>query len=55
MKRLAPFLLLSSAVFAQAPPLVELIDLARQGPAAPGLKDHIVKTLGPKALWLRFA
>jgi enterochelin esterase family protein len=48
MKRLAPFLLLSSAVFAQAPPLVELIDLARQGPAAPGLKDHIVKTLGPK-------
>ena len=40
------FLLVSSAAIAQAPPLAELIDLARQGPAAPGLKDRITKTLG---------
>jgi enterochelin esterase family protein len=48
MKKLVPFLLLSSVAFAQAPPLAELIDLARQGPAAPGLKDSITKTLGAK-------
>ena len=54
MKKLVLFLLTSSAAFAQAPPLEELISLARQGPAAPGLKDRITKTLsarGGNAVW----
>ena len=54
MKKLALFLLASSAAFAQTPPLQELIGIARQGPAAPGLKDHITKTLsarGGNAVW----
>jgi enterochelin esterase family protein len=54
MKKLVLFLLTSSAAFAQAPPLEELISLARQGPAAPGLKDRITKTLSPRggnAIW----
>jgi enterochelin esterase-like enzyme len=54
MKKLVLFLLTSSALLAQAPPLEELIALARQGPAAPGLKDRIVKALsarGGNAVW----
>ncbi len=54
MKKFAMFLLASSAVFAQTPPLEELIGIARQGPAAPGLKDRIAKTLsarGGTAVW----
>jgi enterochelin esterase family protein len=34
------------ALQAQAPPIQQLIDIARSGPSAPGLKDQIVKTLG---------
>jgi enterochelin esterase family protein len=48
MKKFVLLLLVSSVAIAQAPPLAELIDLARQGPAAPGLKDRITKTLGAK-------
>jgi enterochelin esterase-like enzyme len=47
-------LLLAGAVFAQTSPLAELIALARQGPAAPGLPDRITKTLsarGGTAIW----
>jgi enterochelin esterase-like enzyme len=54
MKKLVLFLLTSTAALAQAPPLEELIALARQGPAAPGLKDRITKTLsarGGNAVW----
>ena len=54
MKKLVLFLFTSSALLAQAPPLEELISLARQGPAAPGLKDRITKTLsarGGNAVW----
>src|SRR5450759_4255543 len=54
MKKLLLFLLASSAALAQTPPLAELIDLARQGPAAPGLKDRVTKTLGARggnAVW----
>src|SRR5436305_12636561 len=54
MKKLALFLLASSAFYAQTPPLQELIAIARQGAAAPGLKDCITKTLsahGGTALW----
>src|SRR5260370_24265704 len=54
MKKLVLFLLTSSAVLAKAPPLEELIALARQGPPAPGLKDRITKTLsarGGNAVW----
>ena len=54
MKKLGLFLLVSSAALAQAPPLEELISLARQGPAAPGLKDRIATTLsarGGNAVW----
>src|SRR5512140_3855452 len=54
MNRLVLFLLSSSAVFAQASPLAELIDLARQGPSAPGLQDRITTTLsarGGNAVW----
>lgn len=46
MKILAPLLLVSSAIFAQSQSLPELIDAARQGPASPGLKDRITRTLG---------
>ena len=48
MKKLALFLLTSSAAFAQTSPLAELLALARQGPAAPGLKDGIAKTLSAR-------
>ena len=57
MKKLVLFLLATfatSAAFAQTSPFAELIDLARQGPTAPGLKDRIVKTLtarGSNAVW----
>jgi enterochelin esterase-like enzyme len=54
MKRFLPLLLLASAVFAQTPPLEELIAAARGGPTAAGLKDRITKTLsarGGTAVW----
>jgi enterochelin esterase-like enzyme len=54
MKKIALFLLASSACYAQTPPLEELIESARQGAAAPGLKERIVKTLsarGGNAVW----
>ena len=54
MNKLALFLLASSVAFAQTSPLEELIGLARQGPAAPGLQDRIAKTLSPRggtAVW----
>src|SRR5580692_12477282 len=54
MKKFALFLLASSAAFAQTSPLEELIGIARQGPAAPGLQDRITKTLsarGGTAVW----
>jgi enterochelin esterase family protein len=53
MKRAALFFVACTAVFAQAP-LEELIDAARMGPGAPGLKDKISKTLSPRggvAVW----
>src|SRR5580693_6998117 len=54
MKKFALLLIASSAAFAQTSPLEELIGLARQGPAAPGLQDRITKTLsqrGGTAVW----
>src|ERR1035441_3837144 len=54
MKKLVLLLLTSSAALAQTSPLAELIALARHGPAAPGLKDGIAKTLsarGGNAVW----
>jgi enterochelin esterase-like enzyme len=54
MKKFALFLLASSAALAQTSPLEELIGLARQGAAAPGLQDRITKTLTPRggtAVW----
>jgi len=54
MKKFALFLLASSAAFAQTSPLEELIGIARQGPAAPGLQDRITKILsarGGTAVW----
>ncbi len=54
MKIVFFFLLVSSADLAQTPSLEELIGIARQGPAAPGLKDHITKALSPRggvAVW----
>ena len=54
MKKFGLFLLASSAAFAQTSPLEELIGIARQGPAAPGLQDRITKTLsarGGTAVW----
>jgi hypothetical protein len=51
---MALFLLASSAFYAQTPALEELIETARQGAAAPGLKDRISKTLSAKggtAVW----
>ena len=53
MKRLA-VLLLSASAFAQIPPLEGLIEAARMGPGAPGLKEQITKTLSPRggvAIW----
>ena len=54
MKKLALFLLATSAFYAQTPPWEDLIEAARQGPSAPGLKDRITKTLsarGGTAVW----
>ncbi|MCX6627822.1 MAG: alpha/beta hydrolase-fold protein [Candidatus Solibacter sp.] len=54
MKNLVLFLLTSSAALAQTSTLAELIDLARQGPAAPGLKERVTRTLsarGGNAVW----
>ena len=48
MTKLVLFLLTSSAAFAQTSQLEELISLARQGPAAPGLKDRITRTLSAR-------
>ncbi len=48
MKKLVLFLLTSCVALPQAPPWEELIALARQGPAAPGLKDRITKTLSAR-------
>ena len=54
MKLTVWFLLGAVAAFAQAPPLEQLIETARQGPAAPGLKDLVTKTLsanGGVGIW----
>jgi len=54
MKRLCLILVGATALSAQPYPLEELIDAARQGPATPGLKDRITKTLparGGTAVW----
>jgi enterochelin esterase-like enzyme len=54
MKIFASLLFASSAAFAQTFPLEELVSLAHGGPNAPGLKDHITKTLGGRggtAVW----
>src|ERR1700730_18445321 len=54
MKAIGWFLLGTFAAFAQPSPLEELIGIARQGQAAPGLKDRITKTLSPRggtAVW----
>ena len=54
MKQFALFLLATSALYAQTPPWEELIETARQGAAAPGLRDCIAKTLparGGTAVW----
>jgi enterochelin esterase-like enzyme len=54
MKIFALFLLAGSAALAQTSPLEELIGIARQGPAAPGLQSRILKTLSPRggtAVW----
>jgi enterochelin esterase-like enzyme len=48
MKILALLLLASPAFFAQTPPLEGLINAARQGPGAPGLKERITKTLSAR-------
>src|SRR5450759_2492287 len=48
MTKLVLFLLTSPAAFAQTSQLEELISLARQGPAAPGLKDRIARTLSAR-------
>ena len=54
MRRLLLFLVAAAACFAQTSPLEELIDAARGGPSAPGLKDKITATLsarGGTAVW----
>jgi enterochelin esterase-like enzyme len=54
MKISAVLLIACSSALAQTSPLEELIALARQGPAAPGLQDRIAKTLSPRggtAVW----
>ena len=38
----------AAAAFAQVAPLEQLIAVARQGPAAPGLKELVTKTLGAR-------
>ena len=49
MRRLLLLLAAAAACFAQTSPLEELIDAARGGPSAPGLKDRITTTLSPEA------
>ena len=54
MKLTVWFLLAPLAAFAQTPPLEQLIETARQGSNAPGLKDLVTKTLsanGGVAVW----
>src|SRR5438067_2531786 len=54
MKIFALLVAASSALLAQPYPLEELIAAARLGPAAPGLKDRITKTLPSRrgtAIW----
>jgi len=54
MRTLALLLLAGCPALAQTSPLEELIALARQGPAAPGLAEGIAKTLsarGGTAIW----
>ena len=54
MKIAVSVLLASSAIFAQTAPWKESIAAARKGPAAPGLKDAITRTLsahGGNAVW----
>lgn len=51
---LAVCLVLGATTYAQDHPLAQLIEAARQGPAAPGLQELVVKTLSPKggaAVW----
>ena len=48
MKKLAIALLAASALLAQTAPKEELIDLARQGPSAPMLKEQIANTPGAR-------
>ena len=53
MKPTVCVFLLSTAIFAQTPPLEQLINRARQGPS-PGLVEQITKTLSPRggnAVW----
>jgi enterochelin esterase-like enzyme len=54
MKIPALLFLLSFPIFAQPQPLEELMDAVRQGPAAPGLRERVTKTLGARggsAVW----
>lgn len=51
---LAVCLFLGTVAYAQEHPLAELIAVARQGPAAPGLQELVIKTLSAKggaAVW----
>ena len=49
MRRCILLLAAAAACFAQTAPLEQLIDAARGGPSAPGLKDRITSTLRPTA------
>ena len=52
--KICTLLLIAAPAFAQTPPPEELISLARQGPAAPALAEHITRTLsarGGVAVW----
>jgi len=54
MNKFALLILSASLVFAQSHPLEQLIETARQGPAAAGLADLVAKTLsahGGVAVW----
>jgi len=54
MKLTVCILLASAGLFAQVAPLEELIETAREGPSAPGLKDLVAKALsqrGGVAVW----
>lgn len=54
MKLTVCILLASAGLSAQVAPLEELVETARQGPAAPGLKDLVAKALSPRggvAVW----